>query len=148
MSDEEGVIEREIFISAPPEIVFDFLIAPALMAHWIGAFHKLDPHPGGIFQMEVSPGSVARGIYTEVSPPHRVAFTWGWESKDPALAMLPPGDSLVEIELMRVERGTLLHLRHSRLPEATSELHRDRWSHHLAVLQSVACRRGGGEPSH
>jgi len=145
MSGEEGVIEREILISAPPETVFDFLINPALMAHWIGRFHKLEPHPGGIFQLEVSPGNVARGFYTEVSPPHRVAFTWGWESKDPTLAMLPPGESLVEIDLVRVESGTLLHLRHSRLPEAMSEMHRDRWWRYLTVLQSVASGRDRGE---
>jgi uncharacterized protein YndB with AHSA1/START domain len=67
MSDDGAVIEREIFISASPETVFDFLIDPALMAHWIGAFHKLEPHPGGIVQIEVSPGNVARGVFTEVT---------------------------------------------------------------------------------
>ncbi len=138
MSDEEGVIERELFISASPETVFGFLIDPALMAHWIGAFHRLEPHPGGIFRMEVSPGNVAHGVFTEVTPPHRIAFTWGWESKDPILAMVPPGASLVEFELVRKESGTLLRFRHSRLPEATSEIHRERWSHYLSGLQSVA----------
>jgi DNA-binding transcriptional ArsR family regulator len=33
VSNERGVLEREIFISAPPESVFSFLIDPALMAH-------------------------------------------------------------------------------------------------------------------
>jgi uncharacterized protein YndB with AHSA1/START domain len=138
MSGEGGVIEREILISASPETVFGFLIDPALMAHWIGAFHKLESHAGGIFQVEVSPGNVARGVFTEVTPPHRVAFTWGWESEDPTLAMVPPGTSLVEIELVRVASGTLLRFRHSRLPEATSEMHRKRWSHYLGRLQSAA----------
>jgi len=144
MRDEGGAVEREIFIAASPETVFNFLIDPALMAHWIGAFHKLEPRPGGIFQIEVSPGNVARGVFTEVTPPHRVAFTWGWESNDPTLAVLPPGASLVEIELVRVESGTRLRLRHSRLPEAASEIHRERWSHHLAGLQTVAHERGRG----
>jgi uncharacterized protein YndB with AHSA1/START domain len=43
------IVEREIFIAASPETVFEFLIDPALMAHWIGEEHELDPHPGGIF---------------------------------------------------------------------------------------------------
>jgi uncharacterized protein YndB with AHSA1/START domain len=138
MSDEEDVIEREIFIAASPETVFGFLIDPALMAHWIGALHRLEPRPGGIFEIEVSPGNVARGTFTEVKPPHRVAFTWGWDSRDSALAMVPPGASLVEFELAATDGGTLLRFRHSRLPEASSEIHRQRWSHYLGKLQSVA----------
>jgi uncharacterized protein YndB with AHSA1/START domain len=142
VSDEGGVIEREIFISASPEAVFSFLIDPALMVQWIGSSHKLEPRPGGIFQVEVSPGNIARGVFTEVTPPHRVAFTWGWESRDPELALLPPGQSLVEIELIRKEGGTLLRLRHSRLPERLSDMHRERWAVHLGCLQKVSSERG------
>jgi uncharacterized protein YndB with AHSA1/START domain len=144
VSGEGGVVEREIFISALPEAVFGFLVDPALMAHWIGAFHRLEPCPGGIFQVEVSPGNIARGVFTEVTPPHRVAFTWGWESRDPELAILPPGQSLVEIELIRREGGTLLRLRHSHLPEALSNIHRERWAVHIARLQSAASERDRG----
>ena len=91
MSDERGVLEREIFISASPESVFRFLIDPALMVHWMGSSHRLEPRLGGVFQVEVSPGNIARGVFTEVTPPHHVAFTWGWESRDPELAVLTAG---------------------------------------------------------
>jgi uncharacterized protein YndB with AHSA1/START domain len=138
VSSQGGVVEREIFISASPEAVFGFLVDPALMARWIGASHRLEPRPGGIFQVEVSPGNIARGVFTEVTPPHRVAFTWGWDSQDPELAILPPGQSLVEIELISKEGGTLLRLRHSRLPEDLSNIHRERWAVHIARLQGVA----------
>jgi uncharacterized protein YndB with AHSA1/START domain len=138
VSGQGGVIEREIFIAACPEAVFGFLVDPALMARWIGVFHRLEPQPGGIFQVEVSPGNIARGVFTEVTRPHRVAFTWGWDSQDPELAILPPGESLVEIELIGKGGGTLLRLRHSRLPEAVSNIHRERWAVHIARLQSVA----------
>ena len=144
MSGERGVVEREIFILAAPETVFSFLIDPALMAHWIGASHKLEPRPDGIFEVEVSPGNIARGVFTEVTPPHRVAFTWGWESRDLELATVPPGQSLVEIELIRKEGGTLLHLRHSRLPASLSDIHRERWAVHLGRLQHVSNERGRG----
>jgi uncharacterized protein YndB with AHSA1/START domain len=142
MSDQEAAIEREIFIAASPEIVFGFLVDPALMAFWIGTFHKLEPRPGGIFQIEVSPGNYARGIFTEVTPPNRVAFTWGWQSPDPELAIVPPGKSLVEIDLVRMEGGTLLRLRHSRLPEVASKIHCERWAVHLGRLEAVATGRG------
>jgi uncharacterized protein YndB with AHSA1/START domain len=110
MSSEGGVIEREVFVDAPPKLVFEFLVDAQLMARWIGSFQQIDPQPGGIFQVEVSPGNIARGQYTEVVPFRRVAFTWGWSSQDPELAVLRPGTSLVEIELEPKSGGTLLRL--------------------------------------
>jgi uncharacterized protein YndB with AHSA1/START domain len=138
MIGESGAIERQIFIDASPETVFGFLVDPRLMSQWIGIFHALEPHPGGCFHVEVSPGHIARGTYTEVTPPRRVAFTWGWESSDPNLALTPPGGSLVEIELEPKDGGTLLRLRHSGLPEVTMPIHRERWSLYLDRLQAVA----------
>jgi uncharacterized protein YndB with AHSA1/START domain len=118
--------------------VFRFLVDPGLMVHWIGVLHSLEPRPGGLFQVEVSRGNIARGTYTEVTPPRRVAFTWGWDSDDPSLAQTPPGASLVEIELEPKDGGTLLRLRHSRLPDATSSIHRERWSLYLGRLRHAA----------
>jgi uncharacterized protein YndB with AHSA1/START domain len=137
MTTQSTTIDREIFIDAPPDTVFSFLVDPALMARWIGIMHSLDARPGGLFKVEVSRGNVACGTYTEVKPPHRVAFTWGWDSDDPSLALMPPGTSFVEIELEPKEGGTLLRLRHSRLPSATRTIHGDRWSFHLGRLQAA-----------
>ena len=129
-------VEIEIFIAASPETVFGFFVEPALMARWFGRQHTLDPRPGGIFRVEVSAGKFAHGTYTQVIPHRRVAFTWGWEGRDD----LPPGNSLVEIELVPREGGTLLRLRHSGLSETaeapfTPEDHRKRWEKYLARLQ-------------
>lgn len=137
MSDS---IEREIFIAAAPETVFCFLVDPGLMAQWIGLSHTLEPRPGGVFRVEISEGNIARGSYTEVVPPRRVVFTWGWESapQQAALAAVPPGSSVVEIELESKGGGTLLRLRHSRLPTTISGMHGERWSHYLTRL-AVAC---------
>ena len=141
MTDGDA-IEREIFVAAAPDIVFGFLIDATLMAKWIGLFHTLDPRPGGVFQVEVSRGNVARGVYTEVTPFRRVAFTWGWETQDEALALLPPGASLVEFELEPKDAGTLVHLRHSRLPKASSAIHGERWSFYLGQLEAAVRSRG------
>jgi uncharacterized protein YndB with AHSA1/START domain len=129
-------IEREIFIAASPETVFRFFVEPAFMARWFGHQHTLDPRPGGIFRVEVSAGNFAHGTYTEVTPHRRIAFTWGWEGRGD----LPPGCSLVEIELVPERGGTLLRLRHSGLPKTTEapftpEDHRKRWANYLAKLQ-------------
>jgi uncharacterized protein YndB with AHSA1/START domain len=137
MSSERGVIEREVFIHAPPKMVFEFLVDARLMARWIGSFQQIDPQPGGVFQVEVSAGNIARGQYTEVVPFRRVAFTWGWSSQDPELAALRPGTSLVEIELEPKDGGTLLRLHHSRLPDGLEPIHAERWSVYLGRLAAV-----------
>ena len=129
-------VEREIFIAASPETVFRFFVEPAFMALWFGQQHRLDPRPGGIFRVEVSAGNFARGTYTEVIPHRRIAFTWGREGRTDLL----PGRSLVEIELVPKEGGTLLRLRHSGLPKTaeapfTPEDHGRRWANYLVRLK-------------
>jgi uncharacterized protein YndB with AHSA1/START domain len=109
MSDAFIIVAREIFIAASPETVFRFFVDPAPMARWIGQQHTLDPRRGGIFRIAVAADATATGNYTEVTPCRRIAFTWGSEGRDD----LPPGGSLVEIELEARDGGTLARLRHS-----------------------------------
>jgi uncharacterized protein YndB with AHSA1/START domain len=131
MRADSGILTREVFIAAAPGIVFGFLTDPRLMAKWFGLSHELEPRPGGVFRVEVSRGNIARGRYVEVKRPSRVTFTWGWEVADSDLAMLPPGASLVEIDLEPKDGGCLLRLRHSRLPAGAVPIHRERWSLYL-----------------
>jgi len=83
MSAEAAPVERSIFIEAEPETVFGFLVDPALMAEWFGISHVLDVKVGGTFRVEVSRGNVAVGVFTEVVPYRRVAFTWDGSRKRP-----------------------------------------------------------------
>jgi uncharacterized protein YndB with AHSA1/START domain len=81
LSRDKVIIEREIFIAASPETIFPLLIDPALMASWFGLKHSLEPRPGGVFDVQVGPDHRARGVFTEVVPNRRVAFTWGGNRK-------------------------------------------------------------------
>jgi uncharacterized protein YndB with AHSA1/START domain len=142
LSRDEVIIEREIFIAATPETIFAFLVDPALMAHWIGDSHSLEPRAGGVLRIGFSRGDVASGQYKEVVRNRRVVFTWGWEpghaGQNPNLTILPPGASLVEIDLEPAKNGTLLRLRHSHVPPEIAQRHGERWSHYLAQLEVVA----------
>jgi uncharacterized protein YndB with AHSA1/START domain len=80
-------------------------------------------------------------------PFRRVAFTWGWESPRSDLAALPPGTSLVEIELEPRDGGTHLRLRHSGLPEELQPIHAERWSIHLERLAIFFDDRPSGASS-
>jgi uncharacterized protein YndB with AHSA1/START domain len=135
--DDSNVVECEIFIAAPPEVIFPFLVEPKLMEHCIG-IARTGGRAEEAFAIAMDSGHVARGAYTLVSPPHRIAFTWGWEGQE----AFPPGTSLVEIELLPQDEGTLVRLRHSRLPEDAPPLfspegHRARWSRYLARLKTA-----------
>ena len=106
------------------------------MARWFGQQHTLDPRPGGILRVEVSAANFARGTYTEVIPHRRIVLTWGWEGRDD----LPPGHSLVEIEFVPRNGGTLLRLRHSGLAKTaeapfTPADHGTRWANYLVRLK-------------
>jgi uncharacterized protein YndB with AHSA1/START domain len=143
MRSEAGIIERNLFIEATPETVFPFLVDSRLLARWIGRSPAEAPRPGGRLRIDFALGSgrVALGIYTEVSFPRRLAFTFGWEGQE----SLPPGSSLVEFDLAPHKGGTLLRVRHSGLPEeappeASPEEHGERWSFYLERLRdAVAC---------
>jgi uncharacterized protein YndB with AHSA1/START domain len=141
--DAAAVIELTIFIAAPAEIVFDFLLKPELLARWIGRSRAHDPKPGDPFGLEfVGNDYVARGTYREITPPRRLAFTWGWEGRDD----FPPGISLVEIELEPQNGGTVLRLRHSGLPKDPSDdlsgvNHQERWQRYLSRLRIESLRK-------
>jgi len=130
-----GVIERELHIEAPPEIVFGFFTDPDRMARWMGRTIALDPSPGGAYRIDYNGSDVARGAFVEVDAPRRIAFTWGWEAPgDP----VPPGGSLVEVTLTADGAGTVLRLRHSGLPSESVEGHAEGWDYFLPTLRSVA----------
>jgi len=57
---------------------------------------------------------------------------------------VPPGSSLVEIDLIERDGGTLLRMTHSGLPnEAQCAGHNRGWAHYLGRLTIAAC---GGNP--
>jgi len=140
---EHGPIERRVFIPARPETVFRFLVEPELMARWIGRVQFAAAEEGGLFRLQFTfgEGDTATGIFTEISPPERIAFSFGWEGSD----TFPPGTSLVEIELRPQADGTVLKLTHSGFPDATGpkltpKNHADQWSRYLSRLAEAVCR--------
>ena len=135
-------ISREVRIDAPAETVFAFLTDPEKYARWKGRRAELDPRPGGIFRVEFGPGKgVVRGTFVEVVPHRRVVFSWGWEGS----VVVPPGASLVAIELVADGKGTILRLVHTGLPVPELASHTAGWDHFLPRLATVAL--GGDVPS-
>jgi len=140
---EPLVVQREIQIAAPAATVFAFLTDPEKIVRWMGAEATTEAHPGGLYLIKGigSRANVARGAFREVVPVHRLAYSFGWEQ---GTEEVPPGSSLIEIDLIDRDGGTLLRMTHSGLPnEAQCASHARGWAHYLGRLTTVAA---GGNP--
>jgi uncharacterized protein YndB with AHSA1/START domain len=139
---EPFVVRREMHIAAPPATVFAFLTDPEKIVSWIGAEATTEAHPGGLYLVKGvrDRANVARGTFREVVPVHRLAYSFGWDGREE----VPPGSSLIEIDLIDQDNGTLLRMTHSGLPNAAQCAAHDRgWAHYLSRLAVAAA---GGDP--
>ncbi len=140
---EPLVVRRETHIPAPPATVFAFLTDPEKILSWMGAEAETELHPGGLYLIKgvSDPSRVARGSFREVVPVHRLAYSFGWDGNEE----VPPGSSLVEIDLIDRDGGTLLRMTHSGLPNAVQcDRHAKGWAHYLGRLAVAAAGRNPG----
>jgi uncharacterized protein YndB with AHSA1/START domain len=137
---EPFIVQREVEVAAPPSTVFAFLTDPVKILRWMGTEAKVEPHLDGLYLVNVSGEDTAEGRFTEVIPVHRLAYSFGWQGHE----KMPPGSSLVEIDLIERNGGTLLRFTHSGLPDAEScARHEQGWIHYLGRLAVAAA---GGNP--
>jgi len=135
------VVRRETQIAAPPATVFAFLTDPEKIMRWMGSEATTELHPGGLYLLKGVTGRVARGAFREVVPVHRLAYSFGWDGDEE----VPPGSSLIEIDLIDRDGGTLLRMTHSGLPNAAKCASHDRgWAHYLGRLAMAAAGRDPG----
>jgi uncharacterized protein YndB with AHSA1/START domain len=142
---EPLVVQRETQIAAPPATVFAFLTDPEKILSWMGTEATTETHPGGLYLVKGCGGTArnraARGAFSEVVPVHRLAYSFGWEGDEE----VPPGSSLVEIDLIDRDGGTLLRMTHSGLPNAAQCAGHDHgWAHYLGRLAMAATDRNPG----
>jgi uncharacterized protein YndB with AHSA1/START domain len=141
--DESLIVRRETQIAAPPATVFAFLTDPQKILSWMGADATTEAHAGGLYLVKDvagRPGRTARGQFREVVPVHRLAYSFGWDGDDE----VPPGSSLVEIDLLDRDGGTLIRLTHTGLPNADRcAAHTRGWTYYIDRLAIAAA---GGDP--
>ena len=139
---EPLVVRRETHIAAQPATVFAYLTDPAKIVGWMGAEAATEAHPEGLYLVKhIGARNAARGTFREVVPVHRLAYSFDWEGSDE----VPPGSSLVEIDLIERDGGTLLRMTHSGLPNAEQCAYHDRgWAHYLGRLAIASTGRDPG----
>ena len=134
------IVRREVQIGAPPATVFAFLTDAEKILRWMGTEATVEPQLDGLYLVNVTGENIVQGRFTEVIPVHRLAYTFGWQGRD----KVPPGSSLIEIDPIEQEGGTLLRMTHSGLPDAeTCAAHEEGWTHYLGRLAMAAA---GGDP--
>jgi uncharacterized protein YndB with AHSA1/START domain len=140
--NEALVVRQESEIAAPPATVFAFLTDPDKILRWMGSEATTETHPGGIYLVKGISGRTARGEFREVVPVHRLAYSFGWEG----IEAVPPGSSLVEIDLIPRNGGTLLRMTQTGLPTVEECAgHARGWKHYVDRL-AVAAAGGDLEP--
>ena len=77
---------------------------------------------------------------------HRLAYSFGWDGSE----AVPPGSSLIEIDLIEQPDGTLLRLTRTGLPDTEAGAgHAKGWAHYFGRLGEVAAGRNPGtDPWH
>jgi len=130
-------------IRATPERLFRAWTEPAMLRHWWRmegpgwsfASAEVDARVGGAYRLGMTAPDgrthVAVGVYREVAPPKRLAFTWEWE--DPASHV---GDTLVSVDFVDAGDGTTdVVITHTRFADAERAANHERgWTQLLSLI--------------
>jgi len=111
---EFDTIEREIFVEAAPEVVFDVVSSPEHVRQWWPDDARYDPTPGStgevVFGDRDAGGLVVSVTVVEARPPRTFSFRW----THPAAEVAREGNSLlVTFDLTPSRGGTLLRMTES-----------------------------------
>jgi uncharacterized protein YndB with AHSA1/START domain len=126
-------LDRAVVIRASPEVVFRFFTDSARWASWWGAGSTIDPRPGGSVMIRLPGGVEVTGEVIEIEVPRRLVFTYGFVSGSP----IPPGGSIVAIDLAREGADTRLTLAHTFAEAAPRDAFVQGWRHQLALFANA-----------
>lgn len=135
------LVERSLFIDAPPARVYELLTDAELLAEWIAPVVSADARPGGALTWTHQDGDTMIGSYVELVPDRRVVFTFGWQREDIGV---PPGSTTVEIDLRPKRGGTDLRLVQRGLAGPMADAHAGGWVNYLGRLGAAAEGRDPG----
>jgi uncharacterized protein YndB with AHSA1/START domain len=138
------LVEKHLFIAAPPTRVFELFTDAELLIEWMAPVADVDARPGGTMTWTHVNGDSVVGVFVEVVPYRRIVFTYGWDRPD---VEIPPGSTTVEITLQARDGGTELHLLHRGLAGPMADAHSGGWDNYLARLAAVAEHRDPGPDS-
>src|SRR3982751_2061433 len=145
---EFGTIEREIYVQASPDVVFEVVSSPDHLKQWWPDDAAYEPTPGSageiVFGDRGAGGAVVAFSVVDAQPPRTFSFRW----THPAEKVAAEGNSLlVTFDLTPSGGGTLLKMTESGFREMGWEIavleqqyneHISGWDHYLPRLVSYA----------
>ena len=144
---ELGSIEREMYVEAPPEVVFEVVSDPAHVQQWWPAEARYAAVVGSAGELLFSRADgvkIEALTVVDVQPPTRFSFRWTHPAGEEAVE----GNSLlVTFELVPQGQGTLVRFREAgfrergweaAVLEATYHDHVQGWDYFLPRLVSYA----------
>lgn len=142
---ELGTIERELFVAAPPAVVFDVVSKPEHVQQWWPDEAHYDPSPGSAGEIRFGDHAAALTV-VEAAPPRTFSFRW----THPAGTEPAAGNSLlVTFELTPSRGGTLIRMTETgfremgwetAVLEAQYQDHAHGWDHFLPRLTDYTAR--------
>src|SRR5579862_846745 len=69
-------IEKELFINAPPERIFQALTEKEELERWFVQKAEVDLRPSGAISLDWGPGVFNSGKILILEPPHSISYTW------------------------------------------------------------------------
>jgi glutathione S-transferase len=149
MSVQDLILDRHF--KATPERLFSAFTEKALMQSWYGPGTMTVPHcevdarVGGAYRIEMhgAEGNVAvvTGVFTEIDPPRKLAFTWGWlngAGRNP--------ETFVTLTFTPRDGGTDLHLVQSGFAQEEFRVrHAEGWTSSLSGLEATLA--GSSKPT-
>ncbi|HEX6150568.1 SRPBCC family protein [Nocardioides sp.] len=146
---ELGTIERQLYIDAPPEIVFEVVSDPAHVKQWWpdeARYETVVGSAGEILFADDAGGKVEALTVVDLEPPTRFSFRWTHPAGEEAVE----GNSLlVTFELVPQGEGTLVRFRETgfrergweaAVLEATYQDHVQGWDYFLPRLVTYAAK--------
>jgi uncharacterized protein YndB with AHSA1/START domain len=129
---DDRTLRMERAFQAPVEAVFEAFTSEEVLRRWWRAGHDwettaadVDLRVGGAVRVVMrDPHNDAEygggGVYTEIEPPTRLAFTWTWDDR--------PRETLIEVDFSERDGITTVRFTHSRLwDEEALRDHEDGW---------------------
>ncbi len=112
---EFATIDREVFVEASPEIVFEVVSNPQhIREWWNGAETDLVPTPGAIAELawdrDSSDPHIEALTVVDADPPHLFSFRWVYEGAAVATDM---NSLLVRFEMTPTGNGTMIRMTES-----------------------------------
>jgi uncharacterized protein YndB with AHSA1/START domain len=130
---DSRTLRMERTYRAPAQAVFDAWTSPEVLRRWFHAEHdwettvaEVDLRVGGTVRVVMrDPAADAEygggGVYTEVDPPRRLAFTWLWDDNSTRM--------LIEIDFEESGGATTVRFTHSGLwDEEAVRAHEGGWT--------------------